>query len=89
MLKHLAGDVDKTMLNDVVLPLKQKFFTQLGHLFLADTERFYLYKRQPILCGLLCFRLTLELHYLGINLVQAWGTGIYPAHFYNALRQQT
>jgi hypothetical protein len=88
-LKHLAEGIDKTMLNDVVLPLKQKLFTQFGHPFSADTERFYLYKRQPILCGLLAFRLTLEMQYLGVSLVQAWGTAIYPAHFYNALRQQT
>ena len=89
LLKRLAEAVNKTMLNDAVLPLKQKFFTRLGLPFLADTERFYLYKRQPILCGLLCFRLTLELQYLGVNLVQAWGSAIYPAHFYNALHQQT
>ena len=88
-LKHFAEGIDKTMLNDFVLPLKEKFFTQLRHPFSAETERFYLYKRQPILCGMLAFRLTLELQFHGVNLVQAWGTAIYPAHFYNALRQET
>lgn len=89
LLTVLTEVVDKTMLNDIVLPLKQKFFAQFGRHFSADAERFYLYKRQPILCGILAFRLTLEMQYLGVNLVQAWGTAIYPAHFYNALGQQT
>jgi hypothetical protein len=88
VLTHLADAVDKTILEDVVLPLKEKLYTRLRLPYSADVERFYLYKRHPILCGLLSFRLTLELQYAGVILVQAWGTAIYPAHFNNALRQQ-
>lgn len=37
--------------------------------FSSESERFYLLKRQPILCGMLAFRATLDLHWLGLAVV--------------------
>ncbi|KAG0647254.1 hypothetical protein D0Z07_7314 [Hyphodiscus hymeniophilus] len=87
-LQHLAETIDMHLLQDVILKLKEGNYTRLRLPYSVEVERFYLYKRQPILCGLLAFRLTLELQYTGLVLVQCWGTAIYPAHFYNALSQQ-
>lgn len=56
-LKLLAWHADNNLLDDIVLYPKQQHHAESGHPFSLDIERFYLYKRQPILCGLLAFRL--------------------------------
>lgn len=73
---------------DVVFPLKVKYYQKFGRTTPDETERFYLFKRHPILCGILAFRATLELQHIGINLCNAWGTITYPVQFYNALRHK-
>lgn len=37
---------------------------------------------------MLAFRTILETQYAGFSLVNNWGSANYPAHFYNALKQQ-
>lgn len=54
-----------------------------------ESERNYLYSRQPILCGLIAYRMTLHSRSLGLELNLGWGTISYPAHLYNALRKKT
>jgi len=49
-------------------------------------ERFYLLKRQPILCGILAFEALVEMHIGGVALCNSWGSITYPAQLYMALR---
>ncbi|TVY18008.1 hypothetical protein LARI1_G007450 [Lachnellula arida] len=81
-------NVEKWILKDIIFPLKVKLYQEKNISPPGESERFYLYKRQPILCGLLAFRTILETQYVGSSMVNSWGSAIYPAHFYNALQQQ-
>jgi hypothetical protein len=88
VLRKFIWDMENTMLRDPILAGKQKLYKQVGLPYSIEVERFYLYKRQPILCGLLAFRTTLTLQDLGVTCCNAFGTAIFPAHFYNALQQK-
>jgi hypothetical protein len=91
VLQQFANNIDETVLKDPIFPHKKGLYaaTDPRRPFSDENERFYLYKRHPILCGLISFWITLEMQNFGVTLVQGWGTAIYPAHFYNAIRQQT
>ncbi|CZR66882.1 uncharacterized protein PAC_16783 [Phialocephala subalpina] len=88
VLRSYAEGVDESILNDVVFPLKVKYYKQFGRVPPGEEERLYLLKRQPMLCGILAFRAALELQSAGVNLCNAWGTITYPAQFYMAVRNQ-
>jgi hypothetical protein len=68
--------------------LKLEYYKKFDRIAPGETERFYLFKGQPILCGMLAFRATLELQHAGVNVCNGWGTVTYPAQFYNALRKK-
>ena len=88
-VQGLRRDIDVCVLGDVVYPLKEKYYKQCSGVSPTESERFYLYKRHPILCGILAFRTVLELQDAGVILCNAWGTIIFVAQFYNALRKKT
>lgn len=46
------------------------------------------YKQQPVLCGLVAYRIALEFRHFGLGLNSGWGTIGKSAHLYNALRQE-
>ena len=50
--------------------------------------KFRLYNQHPMLCGLFAFSIQLQLQEYGITYVNAWGSAMYTAHLYNALRQE-
>ncbi|EME82467.1 uncharacterized protein MYCFIDRAFT_88405 [Pseudocercospora fijiensis CIRAD86] len=52
-------------------------------------QPFHLLKNHPVLAGLMVFNLNLQLQDVGITLCNAWGSVLYPAHLYNAVRQST
>jgi hypothetical protein len=89
IVQGLRRDIDVCVLGDVVYPLKDKYYKQCSGVSPTESERFYLYKRHPILCGILAFRTVLELQDAGVILCNAWGTIIFVAQFYNALRKKT
>ncbi|TVY87900.1 hypothetical protein LAWI1_G008034 [Lachnellula willkommii] len=72
--RKFSENVEEFILKDIIFPLKVEYYQKTNRLPPGESERFYLYKHQPILCGLLAFRTILETQY--------------PAHFYNALQQQ-
>lgn len=51
------------------------------------SQPFHLLKNHPVLAGLMVFRLNLLMNEFGIDLCNAWGSAIYPAHLYNAAKQ--
>ncbi len=67
---------------------KEDLFGNQGWDSPGDEERFYLYKQQPFLCGILAFRITLNMQNAGILLCNVWGTIMLPAHLYNVLKQE-
>jgi len=81
-------EIDTHVLDDAILPLKKAKLRAENQPAPADTERFYLYMRHPILCGITAFSIMLEMQEFGVTLVNAMGTAIFPAQFYNALRQK-
>ena len=78
--KHLSRDVNSF--------IRESKHRRDGLPPLEASERFYLHNRQPILCGIIAFRIVLDLQHIGIRMASTWGTAIYPAHLYNALRQK-
>jgi hypothetical protein len=86
--RRFIWDMENTMLGDPTIAGKIEVYAESRVSISEEYERFYLYKRQPILCGLLAFRTTLMLKELGIAHCNAFGTGVFPAHLYNALQQK-
>jgi hypothetical protein len=42
----------------------------------------------PILCGLVLYHFRSKMYNLGIAIMNSWGSITYPAHLYNALRNE-
>ncbi|KAK4501974.1 hypothetical protein PRZ48_007784 [Zasmidium cellare] len=62
-------------------------FTSIYEDMGAALRPFFFLKNHPVLCGLWTYHMNTQLQELGITLCNAWGSVIYPAHFYNAARQ--
>jgi hypothetical protein len=67
-LRGLYNDVTEGVLKDMIFPIKQKEYKKFGNAPSDESERFYLFKRQPILCGILAFRVVLETQHTGVGL---------------------
>ena len=67
-LQELARDVENAILKDQIFPIKDKQYKKLNAIYSPETERFYLHKRHPILCGILAFRTLLEMNHAGKTL---------------------
>jgi hypothetical protein len=50
-------------------------------------EPYALFRRHPLICGIIQFKLHLFLQQAGITLTTAWGSILYVAHLYHACRQ--
>jgi hypothetical protein len=50
-------------------------------------EPYSLFRRHPLICGIIQFKLHLFLQQAGITLSAAWGSTLYVAHLYHACRQ--
>ncbi|KAF8866371.1 hypothetical protein BDZ45DRAFT_339028 [Acephala macrosclerotiorum] len=85
-LREMRETLDECVFKDAIFPLKESQCRSMNYPAPPETERFYLYKRHPVLCGILTFSILLEQRELGLALAQCMGTVIYPAHLYNALR---
>jgi len=51
-------------------------------------EDFRILRQHPLLCGLMAFNVHLMTLNCGLAYVNAWGSGMFMAHLYNALRQK-
>ncbi|CZT05260.1 uncharacterized protein RCO7_10896 [Rhynchosporium graminicola] len=86
--EQIRDQMSYFILNDAIFPHKTETYWQVFGCAPAEaTEKFYLYKRHPILCGIQAFAVILEVQQLGIVLNNGMGTVVFPAHFYNALKQ--
>ncbi|PVH87784.1 hypothetical protein DL98DRAFT_509345 [Cadophora sp. DSE1049] len=85
--KQRLVDIEYFVLADAILPLKVHEFRKVNMPAPDACENFYLFSRHPVLCGIQAFAIQLEMQQLGIALNNAVGTVIFPAHLYNALKQ--
>lgn len=82
--EFLSGDI----LCDQTFEYKKHNYCYRQLPFPGESERCYLHRQHPILCGTFATYLTLELGNFGRVVVNEWGTGIFPPHLYNTLRQK-
>lgn len=68
IIRELARGINDGILKDQIFPIKDKQYKKKNSLYSPETERFYLYKRHPILCGILAFRILLEMDHAGNTL---------------------
>jgi hypothetical protein len=89
VFQKFVEEIDQCVLSDAILPHKRDQLRATNQPPPPESERFYLYKRHPVLCGVTAFAIMLEMAEFGMSLVNAMGTAIYPAQFYNSLRQKS
>ncbi|TVY20665.1 hypothetical protein LARI1_G001186 [Lachnellula arida] len=74
-------ELDQWVKSDLLDRLRSKTFEELGY---SKGGNFVLLKMHPVLCGMMLFRVNLNLQYLGLMLVNAWGALPITLHLYNA-----
>ena len=72
---------DQWIKSDFLDPLRSKTFAGLG---LSKRANFVLLKTHPVLCGMMLFRVNLNMQHAGLTLVNAWGSLPIVLHLYNA-----
>lgn len=80
------AEIKDSILTDRVFALKEAQWSRVGFPLPGNDERFYLLKRQPILCGFLACRALYEVQNAGMAVCKVWGTISHPAQLYMALR---
>ena len=82
--KNLSHIFDEWILGDPIQKLMERLF---GKTDLPQGER-RLLGQNPLLCGLVAFRLQLQLQEYGIAYVDAWKSVTFAAHLYNAVSEE-
>ncbi|KAE9369320.1 hypothetical protein N431DRAFT_413162 [Stipitochalara longipes BDJ] len=86
-LRAFVKEMDYCISNDPIFPLKEAHLRREKCPPPEPSEWFWLYKRHPVLCGVMQFTIMLATQQWGLMMVNAMGTAIFPAHFYNSMRQ--
>ncbi|KAL6789520.1 hypothetical protein GGI42DRAFT_337568, partial [Trichoderma sp. SZMC 28013] len=73
---------------DPVYKAKVKFLQQAGRPISSCTKRHHILRLSPVLSGLILFHFQVRFRNAGISVTDAWGSTIYTAHLYNALRNE-
>lgn len=78
---HAAQDqIDALVLQDPTYWARERDVRTRNTPEATEIDRFYLCCRHPVLCGLTTFTILLRKQDLSLTLVNAIGTGIFPAH---------
>ncbi|TVY48091.1 hypothetical protein LOCC1_G002055 [Lachnellula occidentalis] len=80
-LEFCLWELEQWIKSDMLDPLRSNTFAELGY---SKRGSFVLLKSHPVLCGLMLFRFNLNMQYLGLALVNAWGALPATLHLYNA-----
>jgi hypothetical protein len=88
MLQYFKSEVDAWINKDAYFPSKKRQF-QANKLDVSTIPPYSLFSKQPLLCGLLLFRLNMLLQDTGITLVNAWGSLPTVLHLYNAVKHES
>jgi hypothetical protein len=81
-LRNTLAFVDQWIMDDMVDKMRRVLLRSV-----FEPEPYYLLSRHPLLCGSMLFSVTLMMREAGTALAMAWGSILYVAHLYNALRQ--
>lgn len=88
VLQTIKSEVDAWINRDAYYPSKKRQY-KAGNLDVSLIQPYSLLSRQPLLCGLLLFRLNMLLQDTGITLVNAWGSLPTVLHLYNAVGHES
>ncbi|EGU86463.1 hypothetical protein FOPG_17079 [Fusarium oxysporum f. sp. conglutinans race 2 54008] len=72
---------------DPVFLAKQRISQRAGSLAM-ESEKHRILAHSPILCGLVLYHFRAKMYNFDIAITNAWGSITYPAHLYNALRNE-
>ncbi|KAL8788682.1 MAG: hypothetical protein Q9195_007183 [Heterodermia aff. obscurata] len=78
--------IDQWVLTDVVAERLRKMKESRS---LPGPEPFRLLKQYPVMCGLFAFALKMRAQEVNLVFVNAWGSIMYSAQLYNAVRQES
>ena len=87
VLENIIMDCEMYARADFLDAVRTKTYSQLGLAKPSDST-FVLLKRHPVLCGMILFRLKLQVQEAGITIAGAWGALPVILHLYNAARQE-
>lgn len=87
-LQMIKLEADLWVNKDTIAVAQKKVFNSAG-LSESYIKPYSLISRQPILCGLMLFRLNLRMQEAGTTLVNAWGSLPSIMHLYNATKQES
>jgi hypothetical protein len=88
ILQMIKLEADLWVNKDILSVATKKLYNSVG-LPESYIKPYSLLSRQPILCGLLIFRLNLRMQEVGTTLVNAWGSLPSIMHLYNAVKQES
>ncbi|KAL8868404.1 MAG: hypothetical protein Q9174_005015, partial [Haloplaca sp. 1 TL-2023] len=83
VLREVVKMIDSWVLKDLVADRFQKIKMQTGT---PGGEPYSMLRQYPLLCGLFTFAIKTRFQELSITFANAWGSIMYTAHLYNALR---
>lgn len=81
VLKSILARIDDWVKTDPIQRARKRLRRPEG-------EPFKLMKQHPLLCGLWAYHLKALFHKVGVVFAGAWGSIMYCAHLYNAVRQE-
>lgn len=89
MISNTIFQIDEYIIGDVISKSKRRLLGSRQYDLGGEPEPFHLFKRHPLLCGMMSFALTLTVREIGTTIVEAWGSILYTAYLYQALRQES
>ncbi|KAL8772294.1 MAG: hypothetical protein Q9209_002506 [Squamulea sp. 1 TL-2023] len=84
-LRQLISEINRWVLRDLVGEKSKKIRQGYG---MPQAVPYSLLRQYPLLCGLLTFALQSRFQDIGVAFANAWGSIMYTAHLYNAVRQE-
>ncbi|RDW57796.1 hypothetical protein BP5796_12597 [Coleophoma crateriformis] len=88
IIQRIRSEVETWITKDVYSPLQKQLF-KANKLPTDAIQPYSLFSRHPLLCGVMLFRLNLNLQELGVTLVNAWGSLPSILHLYNAVKHES
>ena len=88
-LRRLIIFIEEWSLEDAIAKSTNKIFKKYpGPHSPHVPSDFHLLRRHPLLCGLSCFSIRVQVQEASILFINAWGSIMYSGHLYNAVRQE-
>ncbi len=86
MILNTISTIDEWVLGDIIAKSKLRLLGSKKVVVGGHPDPYHLLQRHPLLCAMMKFSLALMVREIGTTVVEAWGSILYTAHLYNALR---